>query len=399
AKSFKEAQAYLIPVMLLSITPGMISLMPGVTLSGPLAITPLLNIVLLTRDLLANSVQPAAALAAVISTAGYAAAALGIASRLFGSDAVTRTSQQSIGSMFRRPRLATDVPTPAAAALMLALLVPIYFVASNALIRLVNDNPESLTTSTSLMLNIFTLILTFGLVPLAAAYLGRNRFLTTYRLFSTSGACFAAALVMGLGAWIIPHEFFVLAQSMGIGVLDNERTIRTLAAVDRLREASPLLVVIALALTPAVIEELCFRGYLFSSFSRVMSPARTIALTSVLFGLFHVLTGGVLLIERFVPSTIMGVLLGWLAYRTGSVLPGMVLHFVHNGLLNLVIYYHDQVDFFPSELDDQAHLPLSWILGATVIAVAGCVGVWASTRNRGLQPTNLAPSTSASAKT
>ena len=51
------------------------------------AIAPLVNIVLLARDVLSGSVPPAAALAAVISTVAYASAALAIAARLFGSDA------------------------------------------------------------------------------------------------------------------------------------------------------------------------------------------------------------------------------------------------------------------------------------------------------------------------
>ena len=49
ARSFKEAQAYLIPLMLLSLTPGMLTLMPGVSLNGPLAVTPLVNVVLWER--------------------------------------------------------------------------------------------------------------------------------------------------------------------------------------------------------------------------------------------------------------------------------------------------------------------------------------------------------------
>lgn len=51
ARSFKEAQAYLIPLMLVSLAPGVIAMMPGLRLQGVLAVTPLMNIVLLARDL------------------------------------------------------------------------------------------------------------------------------------------------------------------------------------------------------------------------------------------------------------------------------------------------------------------------------------------------------------
>ncbi len=380
AKSFKEAQAYLIPVMLLSLTPGMLSLMPGVSLSGPLAIAPLVNIVLLARDLLSGSVLPAAALAAVISTVAYAAAALAIATKLFGSDAVRRTSEQSIGSIFRRPLHETDVPSPQSAVLMLATLVPVYFVVSNVLIRVVSVWRESMSISTQLLLNAVALIATFGIVPWLAAYFGRNRYRTTYRLIRPAPITILGAVLIGLGAWALAHEAFVLADAMGIGGLDEQRIRETLGRLDAFTKAPPLLLVACLALAPAIIEELCFRGFLFSSLSRVLSPTGVIVTTSLIFGLFHVLTGNALLVERFIPTTLLGLLLGWIAYRTGSVIPGMVMHFVHNALLELIAHYHKELEFLGDTVANDNHLPVSWLVTATSIALVGISITWLGTR-------------------
>jgi ABC-2 type transport system permease protein/sodium transport system permease protein len=387
AKSFKEAQAYLIPVMLLSLAPGMLSVMPGVSLSGPMAIAPLVNIVLLAREVLAGSVPPAAALAAVISTAAYAAAALAIAAKLFGGDAVQRTSDQSIGSIFHRPLHESEVPSPQAAALMLATLVPVYFVVSNVLIRIVSASRESLSISTQLVLNAVALIATFGLVPLLATYYGRSRYRTTYRFERPCAVVIVGAILVGLGAWAIAHEAFVLADAMGIGGIDEDRIRETLGnRLDAFTKAPPWLLVACLALTPAIIEELCFRGFLFSSLSKVVSPGRVIVITSLIFGLFHVLTGNALLLERFVPTTLLGLVLGWIAYRTGSVIPGMVMHFVHNALLELVAHYHKRLDFLGGTMRADYHLPTSWLMIATSIAIIGLVVVWLGTRKPLLVP-------------
>src|SRR5215510_2537339 len=51
ARSFKEAQSYLIPLMLLALFPGILGIMPGRPLSESLAVVPLLNIVLFCRAL------------------------------------------------------------------------------------------------------------------------------------------------------------------------------------------------------------------------------------------------------------------------------------------------------------------------------------------------------------
>ncbi len=40
ARSFKEAQTYLIPLMLVSLAPGMLSMIPGLKLEGPQAVVP-----------------------------------------------------------------------------------------------------------------------------------------------------------------------------------------------------------------------------------------------------------------------------------------------------------------------------------------------------------------------
>jgi ABC-2 type transport system permease protein/sodium transport system permease protein len=379
AKSFKEAQAYLIPVMLLSLTPAMLSLMPGITLSGALTILPLINIVLLARDLLSGSVDPNNAFVAIISTFAYAAAALSVAARLFGSDAVTRTSEKSIGSLLRRPRQATLRPTPQAAALMLALLVPVYFLVSNGLMRFIKASQET-SVELTLLLNAIALISTFGLVPTFAAWMGRNRFKTTFRLQPSGFISFIGAILIGLGAWAFAHEAFVIADAMGIGGLSDKQIAGAEATVAKMRETSPLLLIAVFALTPAVIEELCFRGYLFSAIRGAVSPLRTVVITALLFGLFHVLTGSALLVERFVPSTLMGLIIGWVAYRTGSVFPGIVIHFVHNGLLNTVLYYQDQLSFLGAGFDDKTHLPPLWLAISASLVMVGAVMIWASSR-------------------
>lgn len=388
ARSFKEAQAYLIPVMLLSLTPGMLSLMPGVTLTGPLAIAPLINIVLLAREVLQGTAQAAPAVVTILSTIGYAAAAIAIASKLFGSDAVSRTSGQSFGAMLRRPSRSTPTPSPQTAAMTLALLVPIYYLVSNVLIRIV---PE-LSINWVLALNAVALVMTFGLIPFVSVILSRCEFPTTYQLSIPSPLMLTGALLVGLGAWGFAHESFVIAKQLGIGGLDVERIEKTKQTVAALKIAPTWLLVGCLAVAPAVIEELCFRGFLFTALRKVLSPARVIVTTAVIFGLFHVVTGNMLLIERFVPTTLLGLILGWIAYRTGSVWPGVLMHFTHNALLNLATKYQDKLDFLGAGFENQMHLPTSWMAVLATLCVAGFAMIWIATRIPSKQTPQIATS-------
>lgn len=382
AKSFKEAQAYLIPIMLLSLAPAMLSLMPGIELAGPLAVLPLINIVLLARDVLSASVDPFASLVAIATTLAYAAAALGVAAKLFGSDAVTRTSEQSIGSLLRRPDAGTLVPSVAEASMVVAVLLPVSFLVVNGLSQWLQSGDEPPGMTLQLVFNGLGLCLAFGAVPLAATWLGRHRFVATYRFHHAPWAAYAGAVVASLGAWAIAHELIVVAQQLGLAVLDAEKLEQARSVIEQWKTVSPWVILVSLAVAPAVVEEACFRGYLFSAFSRRLTGWQTVVVTALLFGIFHVLAGRTLLIERLLPSTFLGLLIGWLAYRSGSVLPGMLLHLLHNGLLEMVARYHERFDFLADSYETTDHLPLSWLAAATGCLVIGLGLIWAGTRPR-----------------
>jgi sodium transport system permease protein len=104
ARSFKEAQAYLVPLMVLALMPGILSLVPGLRLQGPLAIVPLLNIALLTRDLLEGTADAVTAAVVVAATLLYALAALALAARIFAAEAVLYSQGGGWADLFRRPR-------------------------------------------------------------------------------------------------------------------------------------------------------------------------------------------------------------------------------------------------------------------------------------------------------
>lgn len=105
ARSFKEAQAYIVPLVLISLVPGLLALVPELELSITTALVPLLNIVLLARDLLSGKSNMAAALVVVGSTALYASAALFLAARTFGAETVLFRERRSRGR--REPSQAT----------------------------------------------------------------------------------------------------------------------------------------------------------------------------------------------------------------------------------------------------------------------------------------------------
>lgn len=88
---------------------------------------------------------------------------------------------------------------------------------------------------------------------------------------------------------------------------------------------------LSLCLVPAVTEELFFRGAL-QGLLRPSGSAAAIFGTALLFGLLH------LDLAQGLTAFVCAVFLGWLAERSGSILPGMLLHFINNTLAFLTLY-------------------------------------------------------------
>jgi ABC-2 type transport system permease protein/sodium transport system permease protein len=369
ARSFKEAQAYLIPVMLLALTPGVLSLLPGIRFTNLMATIPLVNIVLLARQLLTDSVEWNTAMVAVICTGIYAATALAVASRLFGSDASMQGSQGSWRDLLRRPAATSAYPKPDQMAMTMAVLFPLYFVASSVL----PGTSESMSTRLAIAALVsFTLIL--GL-PVMVSWFRRLNFRTTFRLYAGTEQQWLmwlpAMLVLGLSTWTIAHEVFYYSQML-IGTIDANRLGDVAKFANQLRELPLWFVLFVFAITPAVCEEFFFRGFVLGSLHR-LSTVMAIVVSSLLFGLMHVLTSNVLMVERFLPTALIGVLLAIIALRTCSIWPGMIFHAIHNGLQFTLNHFRDVLAKWDYIVEEGSHLPITWLIagaGATAVGLS-----------------------------
>jgi ABC-2 type transport system permease protein/sodium transport system permease protein len=325
ARSFKEAQAYLIPLMLASLAPGVLAMLPGLQLNLLLAGVPLVNVVLLARDLLQGGAAPALAGVVVLTTLLYALAALSLAARVFGSENVLYSDQSGWADLFRRPQEPQPAAGVAAALWCLAVLLPLHF-ALRAALPLV----QGLGTTALLLTLTLGSVLLFGALPLFFAYLGHIELHSGFRLRRPRALAILAGLVLGCSLWPLVLELLALAQA----ALPEFIQEYAAAAAHSLRASGPLAVLPFI--TAAVCEEFFFRGFLFEALRRTSGPGITIGVTALLFGLTHTALGGALGLGQLLPSTLLGVVLGVVCWVSGSIWPGLILHVCHNALLVLL---------------------------------------------------------------
>ncbi|HUK30579.1 MAG TPA: ABC transporter permease [Candidatus Acidoferrum sp.] len=88
AKSYKEAQSYISPLMIVVILPAVVGMMPGTELSNQLALIPILNTTLVCKEIVSGTYHWHQIGVIFLSTCVYAAAALFIAVKQFNREEV-----------------------------------------------------------------------------------------------------------------------------------------------------------------------------------------------------------------------------------------------------------------------------------------------------------------------
>jgi membrane protease YdiL (CAAX protease family) len=91
---------------------------------------------------------------------------------------------------------------------------------------------------------------------------------------------------------------------------------------------------LAIGILAPIVEEMVFRGAILRTLlllggrgndqSSKFKAFAAILISALLFGAVH---GNV---QQFVHATLMGLLLGWMYYRTNSIVPGIVFHWINN---------------------------------------------------------------------
>jgi membrane protease YdiL (CAAX protease family) len=88
-------------------------------------------------------------------------------------------------------------------------------------------------------------------------------------------------------------------------------------------------VIAMVCLQPAVVEEIAFRGVVLTGLQNILSRRDAVIVSALMFAILHL---SVLSLPHLF---LIGLALGWLRIRTGSLYPGMAMHFTHNLLVVL----------------------------------------------------------------
>lgn len=97
-----------------------------------------------------------------------------------------------------------------------------------------------------------------------------------------------------------------------------------------------LVVMFTVALVPSIVEETVFRGFLQNTLEKSLNPIKSIIISSLIFGVFHLNP------INLIPLFIMGIYLGFIYYQSNSLIIPILAHFCNNIFAVISIYFDQE---------------------------------------------------------
>lgn len=130
------------------------------------------------------------------------------------------------------------------------------------------------------------------------------------------GSFLAIMIITMIIAYFFPEE--VIGVSQGLGMEFASLTF--------------IISFVIVSISPAICEEAVFRGVVMHSFDNGKNKWISIVVTGLIFGAFH---GN---IWRFVPTALLGIMLGYIVYETDNMIYGALFHAINNAMPLLSIF-------------------------------------------------------------
>ena len=322
ARSSKEGQYYLMPLLLIMLPLMTLPMLPAVELNLGFSMLPVAGMMLWLRALIEGEYLLAARHAVPVIGVTMACCWLAIrwAEHQFQSEEVLFRESERFGPRLWLRHLMRDrqdTPTATLAFGCGLLILMITFLAS------VQATAPADWSALATRVVFTQLGLIAAPAVLSAWLLTRRpgRSLLWHAAPRGSGLA-AVALAVALHPWVL-----VLGTGIRRVYPLGEETLRALEPLVAAISQAPLWqVLLVVALVPAVCEELAFRGLILTGLRRLGSDTAAILISSLFFGLTH----GML--QQSLAATLVGMLIGLIAVQTGSLWPCILFHATHNSL-------------------------------------------------------------------
>jgi sodium transport system permease protein len=317
ARSFKEGQNYVTPAYLACLMPTILATLPGNQPSFASSLIPFTNITFAIQETIKGTLQPWYGVMTLLSMGAAIAGGLWMASRLFEHEQVLFRDENLSATrlLLGNPNIVRRIPNPSEALLLLATLFLVMFYVGIPL--------QAKNIAIGLGVTLWGIIF---LPPVLAAHLRKLNFRDTFRLKPVPWQLIPAVLLITVGALPLVSAMVDLLSPLLFPNWKEFLEVMQKSITAKNFGVSNVGMVILISLSPGICEEILFRGFILSGLRKSLKAWPAILLTALLFAAFHFSA------HRLLPTFTLGVIMGWLCVRSGSIFPAMLFHLFNNGL-------------------------------------------------------------------
>ena len=318
AKSFKDAQNYITPVMFLVLIPSYASMIPNLNLDRTTSIIPVVNISLLIKSVLSNNANLSLIALVFISNFAFVILSVILLSKLFNSEEILFGNNRNFSFLEKRSNIKKGtMPSVSDGVILYALgLVLLIYVGSYIQLKL---------KMTGIVL---TQVMIISL-PLLFAYYIKSDFKKVFSLNLPKIKHLFGAACLWFGTYLLA---MVITNIIMYYFPQNQEIVEGLNNALFIKN-NLLLNLLIVAAMPAICEEIFFRGFILTSFKNNKKSYRgAIIFSGILFGLMH------MDFIRVVPTSILGIAFAYAVCKTNSIAVSMFMHFLNNGFAVVVTH-------------------------------------------------------------
>lgn len=354
AKNFKEANNYVTPVMLIFMFGSYAAMIPDLELTAQTAAIPIVNVALLVEGLFQFQYNYGLFAIVLFSNVAYSLLAILILGKIYNSEAVLFSEGLSSVRIFTRRSEMKEKQMPGYGDLILLLclvLLLIFYIGSFAQIKWGFGG-------------VVIQQLIILLCPVLYAWYMKADAKKLFSIKKPGVSQVAGGVLFGIAAFLCAMIIGVLLVPFFPESADG------LTQLDDMLTSQPAVVLIlVVALMPAIGEELLFRGFVMGTLKNKCTGVIAFLVTTLLFAAYHMS-----LIKMFTIG-IIGFGLTYAAYKSGSIVTSMCMHFLNNLLSVLITKYPKQMQHVLPVLFKESLSASDLLLMIAVILICAALGL------------------------
>ena len=352
AKSFKEANNYVTPLMLVIMFASMAAMIPSVTLDYRTALIPVVNVSLMVKQIISQQFDLRLAGLTNVVNVGCSLLVIWVLAKIYNSEDILFTDGFRSFRLFRARRELQFGTVPASGDLVITvtvLFLLILYIGSAVSVRL-----GFAGTAVNQLLILA--------VPLFAVWYMKADWKKLFSLKIPEWKKVPGAVLVWLGAWCGGMGLsFLLSPLMSESMQNLELAFEPVA------EEPLWFLVLVIAVMPAIGEEIMFRGYLFGSLRERTKVRWAVVISALIFGAFH------MSLIKLLPTFLLGAAFASSVASTGSLWVTMILHFLNNLLSLIAMKFPEQTGrYLPFLVEEKASVAVTAALLTAGVLCAGC---------------------------